>query len=99
MYRSRWRIELFFKWIKQHLRIKTFWGYSENAVKIQLYTALSAYLLVAIARKKLNIPTEMHEMLQILSVNIFDKTPLNQLLTKQSSQNSKNDSDNQLTIW
>ncbi|MEZ4686433.1 MAG: IS4 family transposase [Bacteroidia bacterium] len=99
MYRKRWRIELFFKWIKQHLRIKTFWGYSSNAVKIQLYTALSAYLIVAIARKKLNISTEMHEILQILSVHIFAKTPLNQLLTKQPSQISKNDSHNQLSIW
>ncbi|MFK7969803.1 MAG: IS4 family transposase [Bacteroidia bacterium] len=99
MYRSRWRIELFFKWIKQHLRIKTFWGHSSNAVKIQLYTALSAYLIVAIARKKLNSSTEMNEILQILSVNIFMKTPLNQLLTKQPSQISKNDSSNQLSIW
>ncbi|MEL6606522.1 MAG: IS4 family transposase [Cyanobacteria bacterium J06614_10] len=99
MYRSRWRIELFFKWIKQHLRIKVFWGYSENAVKIQLYTALAAYLLVAIARKKLNLSTEMNQMLQILSVNIFAKMPLNQLFTEQPSQISKNDDYNQLSIW
>lgn len=99
IYRSRWRIELFFKWIKQHLRIKSFWGYSENAVKIQLYTALAAYLMVAIARKKLNLSTEMNSILQILSVNIFSKTPLNQILTENTSQISKNDSDNQLSIW
>ncbi|MEL6846838.1 MAG: IS4 family transposase, partial [Bacteroidota bacterium] len=93
------RIELFFKWIKQHLRIKVFWGYSKNAVKIQLYTALAAYLLVAIARKKLNLSTEMNQMLQILSVNIFAKMPLNQLFTEQPSQISKNDDYNQLSIW
>lgn len=98
-YRKRWQIELFFKWIKQHLRIKTFWGYSENAVLTQIYTALATYLIVAIVRKKLNIQHNLYEMLQILSVSPFQKTPLNQLFTDQSLQNSKNEDSNQLNIW
>jgi len=99
IYRYRWRIELFFKWIKQHLRIKIFWGESENAVRTQLYTALCAYLIVAIARQKLQSTHTLNEITQILSVSLFDKTPINQLLTKEATHNSKNDPDNQLTIW
>ena len=99
IYRYRWRIELFFKWIKQHLRIKSFWGQSENAVMIQIYTALATYLIVAIARKKFNIQQNLYQMLQILSVSIFDKVSLNQLFTKHKLQKSKNDISNQLTIW
>lgn len=99
IYRYRWRIELFFKWIKQHLRIKSFWGQSENAVMIQIYSALCTYLIVAIARKKLGIQQNLYEMLQILSVSIFDKVPLNQLFTNHKLQNSKNDLSNQLSIW
>lgn len=99
IYRYRWRIELFFKWIKQHLHIKVFWGESENAVRIQLYTALCAYLIVAIARQKLKSTHTLNEITQILSVSLFDKTPLNQILTKEATHNSKNDPDNQLTIW
>jgi len=99
IYRYRWRIELFFKWIKQHLRIKSFWGQSENAVLIQIYSALCTYLIVAIARKKLGIQQNLYEMLQILSVSIFDKVPLNQLFTNHKLQNLKNDLSNQLSIW
>jgi Domain of unknown function (DUF4372)/Transposase DDE domain len=80
LYKYRWRIELFFKWIKQHLKIKTFWGESENAVKTQIWIAICTYLMVAIAKKELNIERNLYEILQILSVSIFDKTPLNQLL-------------------
>lgn len=99
IYRNRWQIELFFKWIKQHLRIKSFWGQSENAVMIHIYSALCTYLIVAIVRKKLNIQQSLYEMLQILSVSPFVKTPLNQLFTNQKIQNSKNDNHNQLSIW
>lgn len=98
-YRKRWQIELFFKWIKQHLRIKVFWGHSENAVMIQIYSALCTYLLVAIARKRLNIQQNLYEMLQILSISPFVKTPLNQLFTNQSLQNAKNEYSNQLSLW
>ena len=98
-YRQRWQIELFFKWIKQHLRIKVFWGQSENAVFIQIYSALCTYLIVAIARKKLNIQQNLYEMLQILSISTFDKVPLNQLLTQPPLQNQKNETSNQLNIW
>jgi transposase len=74
LYRSRWRVELFFKWIKQHLRIKTFYGTDENAVKTQIWIAVSAYLLVAIIKKELGLEQSMYEILQILSVTILHKT-------------------------
>jgi len=80
LYKSRWQIELFFKWIKQHLRIKAFIGNSPNAVSIQIWTAITAYVLVAIARKQLRTPASLHAILQILSLNLFEKTPLAQLL-------------------
>lgn len=76
LYRCRWKIELFFKWIKQHLRIKTFFGRSDNAVKTQIWIAICAYVLVAILKKRLNLPQSLHTILQILSVRIFEKTPL-----------------------
>src|SRR5690606_9248883 len=78
LYRQRWKVELFFKWIKQNLRIKVLWGESENAVKTQIWIALATYLLVAIARKKLNIKLSLYEIFQILSVSLFDKTPMDQ---------------------
>ena len=99
IYRNRWQIELFFKWIKQHLRIKSLWGQSENAVMIHIYSALCTYLIVAIVRKRLNIQQSLYEILQILSVSPFDKTPLNQLFTNQKLQNEKNDIHKQLSIW
>ncbi len=81
LYRSRWQVELFFKWIKQHLRVKAFYGTSENAVKTQVWIAISVYLLVAILKKELDSKLSLAEISQILSVNTFEKTPLNQLLS------------------
>ena len=81
LYKMRWQVELFFKWIKQHLRIKTFFGTSENAVKSQIWIAVSTYVLVAIVRKRLKLEASMHEILQILSLSLFEKTSLDQLLT------------------
>ena len=94
LYKHRWKVELFFKWIKQHLKIKSFWGASENAVKTQIWIAICTYLMVAIARKELGIERSLYEILQIISVSIFDKTPLKQLLfecqlQKPSEQLSK----------
>ena len=80
LYKNRWKVELFFKWIKQHLKIKKFWGESENAVKTQVWIAICVYLTVAIVKKELNIKRNLYEILQILSVSVFDKTPINQLL-------------------
>ncbi len=79
LYKKRWQIELFFKWIKQHLKIKTFYSYSENGVKIQIWTAICTYLLVAIAKKELKIDHSLYEILQVLSVNVFERTQVNQL--------------------
>ena len=82
LYRCRWQVELFFKWIKQNLRIKNFYGTSENAVKTQIWIAVSVYVLVAILKKQLNIPASLYTILQILSVSVFERTPLLQLLTE-----------------
>ena len=79
--RQRWQVELFFKWIKQHLRIKTFYGTNQNAVKTQIWVAVCTYVLIAIAKKRLHLPNSLHEILQILSLTMFEKTPINQLLT------------------
>ena len=81
LYRLRWQVELFFKWIKQHLRIKAFFGTSENAVKSQIWIAVSVYVLVAIVKKRLNLSASLYEILQILSLTMFERTPLDQLLT------------------
>jgi Domain of unknown function (DUF4372)/Transposase DDE domain len=81
LYKMRWQVELFFKWIKQHLRIKAFFGTSENAVKTQIWIAVCTYVLVAIVRKRLKLEASMHEILQILSLSLFEKTPLHELLT------------------
>lgn len=99
LYKHRWMIELFFKWIKQHLKIKSYWGYSENAVRCQIWIAISDYVLVAIIKKQLGLKQSLYEILQILSINIFDKTPLNQLFDKTVQQNFKELKDNQLTIF
>ncbi len=80
LYKKRWQIELFFKWIKQHLKIKSFWGNSENAVRIQIYTAISTYYLVAIIAQELKINRSTYEMLQILGISLLDKTPVTLLL-------------------
>ncbi len=99
LYKNRWQIELFFKWVKQHLKIKSFWGQSENAVKTQIWIAICTYLLVAIAKKKCNSKLSLYNILQILSVSAFDKTPINQLLRCKRLQNSTNASSNQLNIF
>ena len=80
LYRCRWQIELFFKWIKQHLRIKSFFGTSENAVKSQIWIAVSVYVLVAIMKKRMNLSASLYQILQILSLTMFERIPLNQLL-------------------
>ena len=98
LYRSRWQVELFFKWIKQHLRIKRFFGTSENAVKTQVWIAVAVYVLVAIVRKRLNLELSLHEMLQILSITPFDKTPMIQLLTYSATDQDINDDPNQLIL-
>jgi hypothetical protein len=84
LYRQRWQVELFFKWIKQHLRIKTFLGTSENAVKTQIWIAVCTYVLIAIVKKRLNLPHSLYEILQILSLTMFETTPINQLLMPPS---------------
>jgi IS4 transposase len=99
LYKHRWQIELFFKWIKQHLKIKSFWGYSPNAVKTQIWIAVSIYVLVVILKKKLKLEQSLYEILQILSVSIFEKTQLNQLFQNHSLQNFKELNPNQLNIF
>lgn len=99
LYKHRWKIELFFKWIKQHLKIKAFWGHSENAVKTQVWIAVLVYVLVAIAKKKYKIENSLYEILQILSISIFEKTPINQLFQQTQLQYFKEQSHNQLKIW
>ncbi len=86
IYKSRWQVELFFKWIKQHLRIKAFFGTSENAVKTQIWIAVSVYVLVAIIRKRLEMEASLYQILQILSVTLFEKTPILQALQPPDSQ-------------
>ena len=82
LYHNRWQIELFFKWIKQHLKIKKFWGTSENAVRIQIYSAIIAYCMMAIVQKKMNVERSIYEMLQIVSISLTDATPLKDLFAK-----------------
>lgn len=99
LYKNRWFIEIFFKWIKQHLKIKSFWGRSQNAVKTQIWIAISVYVIVLIAKKKLKIEQSIYEILQILSINIFDKEPINQLFDKPNLQNFKEQNYNQLKMF
>jgi hypothetical protein len=99
LYRQRWQVELFFKWLKQHLRIKAFYGCSENAVRTQLWIALSVYALVAIARKQVKSETSLFEILQVLSVSVFEKTPITNLFAPVSSQNQPLTSPNQLSLF
>lgn len=89
LYKYRWKVELFFKWIKQHLKVKSFWGTSLNAVKIQIYSAIIAYCLVALIRNKMKIDRSTYEILQILSISLLDKTPLNELLANQNYKDVK----------
>jgi hypothetical protein len=99
LYRCRWQVELFFKWIKQHLRIKSFFGTSENAVKSQIWIAVAVYVLVAIVKKRLHITASLYEMLQILSLTMFEKIPLDQLLAQTTADQIRLDSGNQLFLF
>ena len=99
IYKSRWQVELFFKWIKQHLRIKAFYGTSENAVKTQIWVAVSVYVLVAIVRKRLTLEASLYQILQILSVTLFEKTPILQVLQASDSQEGLPDPGNQLILF
>jgi len=99
LYRCRWQVELFLKWIKQHLRIKQFYGTSENAVKTQIWTAVSVYVLVPIVKKRLNISASLYEMLQILSLTMFEQTPLNELLSTINAARIDGDLANQLNLF
>ena len=99
IYKSRWQVELFFKWIKQHLRIKAFFGTSENAVKTQIWIAVSIYVLVAIVRKRLELDGSLYQILQILSVNLFEKTPILQALQPPDSPFELPGSGNQLILF
>jgi hypothetical protein len=99
LYKSRWQVELFFKWIKQHLRIKKFLGTSENAVKTQIWIAVSVYVLVAIVKKRLNLDASLYSLLQILSVTLFEKMPLLQALPKNDHASTLLDSRNQLNLF
>ena len=96
LYKNRWKVELFFKWIKQHLRIKHFYGTSENAVKTQIWIAICVYVLVAIVKKQIQSERSLYSILQILSVNVFEKEPLHQVLTDFGSQNLEESICNQL---
>ena len=99
LYKSRWQIELFFKWIKQHLRIKSFFGTSANAVKSQIWIAISVYLLVAILKKELGIDRTLYEILQVLSLTQFEKTPINQVFENKNYNTETTPSHNQLTLF
>jgi len=98
LYKKRWEVELFFKWMKQHLRIKSFWGTTMNAVKVQIYCAIIAYCLVAIVGNKLKVDRSIYEILQILSISLLDKTPVKEILTKCDYKNVKELNYKQLTI-
>ena len=99
IYKSRWQVELFFKWIKQHLRIKAFYGTSENAVKTQIWIAVSVYVLVAIVRKRVGLDASLYQILQILSLTLFEKTPILQALQASDSQEESLDPGNQLILF
>ena len=99
LYRHRWKIELFFKWIKQHLKVKSFWGTSSNAVKTQIWIAISAYLLVAIAKKKLCLKNSLYEILQVISISIFDRAVITDLFDRPKQIPDREVSPNQLTIF
>ena len=98
LYKQRWQVELFFKWIKQHLRIKTFLGTSENAVKTQIWIAVCTYVLIAIVKKRLHLPHSLYEILQILSLTMFETTPINQLLTPPSGNLNDENQPKQMSL-
>ena len=99
LYRCRWQVELFFKWIKQHLRIKAFYGTTENAVKTQIWIAITVYILVAIVKKRLKIEASLYTILQIMSLTLFEKTSLDHLLKNSELQMSPPENDNQLNLF
>ncbi|MBZ0094231.1 MAG: IS4 family transposase [Sulfuricella sp.] len=99
LYRCRWQVELFFKWIKQHLRIKRFYGTTENAVKTQIWIAITVYVLVAIVKKRLNTDASLYTILQILSLTLFEKTPLDQLLKNTEIQMTMPKNNNKLNLF
>jgi hypothetical protein len=99
LYRCRWQIELFFKWIKQHLRIKSFFGTTPNAVKTQIWIAVCVYVLIAIVKKRLSLEPSLYTMLQLLSITAFEKMPLDQLLRQTSNANERHPLDNQLNLF
>jgi len=96
LYKLRWRAELFFKWIKSHLRVRAFYGTSSNAVQTQVWIAICVYVMVAILKKELSLPLSLHTMLQILSVNVFEKIALAELVAKVPLQVKEGNSSNQL---
>jgi hypothetical protein len=99
LFKCRWKIELFFKWIKQNLRIKAFYGTSENAVKTQIWIAISVYVLVAVIKKRLRIERTLNEILQIISITLFETDELLPLLTNFHTQQEKGQSYSQLTLF
>lgn len=99
LYKARWQVELFFKWIKQYLRIKAFFGNSPNAVKTQVWIAVSAYVLVAIAKRELNLTPPMGEMLQVLSLTLFEKTPAFQVFSRQATKIEADETHNSLYLF
>ncbi len=99
LYKQRWQVELFFKWIKQHLKIKAFYGYSENAVRTQLWIAVAVYCLLAIIKKELNADRELHEIQEILSASVFQKMPILQAFSKKRGNLSTSTPSNQLTLF
>lgn len=99
LYKHRWKIELFFKWIKQHLKVKSFWGHSENAVRVQIYVAIITFVTVAYMKHKLEIPLSQYQILQIVSLTLLNKTPLNQLLSDPNLQNQSSMECNQLELF
>jgi len=99
LYKSRWQVELFFKWIKQHLRIKRFLGTSENAVKTQIWCAVATYTLIAIVKKELNLDASLYTLLQILSVSVFEKTPISTAFRLEEYRSTDVQDCNQLNLF
>jgi len=99
LYKYRWKIELFFKWIKQHLKVKSFWGHSENAVRVQVYVAIITFVTVAIIKQKLKTPLTQYQILQILSLTLLNKTPINQMFKDAILQNLIEPDCNQLKLF
>ena len=99
LYKHRWKIELFFKWIKQHLKVKSFWGHSENAVRVQVYVAIITFVTIALVKQKLKTALTQYQILQILSITLITKTPLKQLFEDALIQYVKEPSHNQLKMF